>query len=203
MRKLTVLGAIGGVAVLGGAVAATVAATPGSADSFGSCGALSGSGPAPDCSYQVSDGDLAVSFRAAGATASTLTCTVSEGGVIGAVRLSAGQSGTVQVNNIGSGIHSYGVRCSTLTGGRGGVSRAGGFTVSVFPPPTLPTTTTPTFRPPTPTHTRPPRDPLMVTPTYTAPERPNKPPRSTREVPSVTPPTTTPTLTTTTTTTTP
>lgn len=184
MRKLIILGSAGGVALLGGAVAATIAATPGSADAFGSC-ALSGSGPAPSCSYQLSDGDLSVRFTAAGATRSTLNCTLSESGVVGAVRLSAGESGSVNVNNLAAGVHRYGVRCATIRGGSGGVSRSGGFTVSVQPRSII-SPTTPTHRPPpierhSPTH-RPPsirRSPEREGPTRTSPTETAQPPTTT------------------------
>ncbi|WP_040524556.1 hypothetical protein [Gordonia effusa] len=169
-----------------GATVTIVAPTAANAEtSMGSC-ELSGAGPAPSCSYQLSDDDVVVRFRSAPSTTSTLTCRV-EG--IGAVRLSPGASGAVNARNLSSGFHRFDVACSTLRGGSGGVSRSGTISVYVRSEPIAPPTSTPT---PTTTPTPP---PATTTPPTTTTTTTTPPPTTTTPSTTTTPPTTTPTTT--------
>lgn len=133
---LATAGVVAGV----GSALVLVTPTASAVTSMGSCN-LSGTGPAPSCSYQVVGGDLTVQIRSASSTTSTLNCRVNG---LGSLSLAPGQSGSVGARNLSVGIHTYRVACSTPRGGAGGVSRAGTVKVSVAPQVITPTRTTPT-----------------------------------------------------------
>lgn len=153
----TLVIATAGVAVSVGATMVLVAPTASAVTSMGSCN-LSGSGPAPSCSYQLVDDDLTVQIRSASSTSSTLNCAING---VGSLALGPGESGSVGVRNLSVGVHSYRVACSTPRGGAGGVSRAGTVRVSVAPQVVVPTRTTPT------------RPSLRKPPTRTVPSAPS------------------------------
>ncbi|MFW0789377.1 hypothetical protein [Gordonia sp. CPCC 205333] len=185
MRVTKTFGILTATATLGATI--TIAAPTASAvTSMGSC-ALSGAGPAPSCSYQLTDDDIVVRFRSATSTTSTLICRADD---IGSIRLRPGASGTVSADNLSSGFHRYDVGCSTVRGGRGGVSRSDTISVYVRSEPITPPgtdSTPPSFR----------QAPPRTSPTTSPPEPTTSPTTTTSTPPATT--TSSPTTTTTTT----